>query len=32
MNKFGIPLFTTPQYSGEINNQKTLDALYSSVF
>ena len=30
--KFDIPLFMVPQYAGEINNQKTLDALYSSVF
>jgi arsenite-transporting ATPase len=30
--KFGIPFFTIPQYTGEINNQKTLEALYSVVF
>ena len=30
--KFDIPLFMVPQYAGEINNQKTLDALYSGVF
>lgn len=30
--KFDIPLFTIPQYAGEINNQKTLDMLYSAVF
>ena len=30
--KFDIPVFTIPQYTSEINNQKTLDALYSTVF
>ena len=30
--KFGIPFFMIPQYISEINNQKTLDALYSLVF
>ncbi len=30
--KFGIPSLTIPQYTDEINNQKTLDALYSVVF
>ena len=30
--KFGIPFFTIPQYTGEIYNQKALEALYSVVF